>query len=824
MSYVANQYNYATPLSSIVDLTGEPVPALDKKYFSLSDNILDGSYYPISGSVGLWGTSISDADGNLVEPLVLTVTEELEIRAFRLCGSVHNYPVAFTVKFYNGSTTLHTITETANTFAEYLNYLPSTLFVTSYEVTITKISKARSVARLYNLYNPIYLKRTTAVQLALAESASAGECVLKSKAITLQPTSIESRSSIVNTMHNATDSLLISTPSYSTPTNVHTKMKEPHRRVYGKVLITYTDPMLNSSTLVSTSDEAYNSDAQQVLNGAVETEANYFTLYDNDLTGDYVVIGEYNEVGWTSKALSGSNGKFAEAPRITVSFSARPIVGLRIRFNYLHGNLVENFVAVLTKSDGSTVEYSFSDNTSTDVLVTEDNVSEVVSVTVIVFKVSKPYSPASILEIPVTSTLLYKGYTDASDIMSIDLLEELTYEDDVEALGGVSANEITVTLNNSDKSFYFNSTRSLVAKQLKRNRKIVPWLGVEVIPGSIEWYELGTFWSYDWDVPVGGLTAKVIGFDTIGLLGNTDYTNHTVQVNKSLGALIEYVLDDAKKLLDFIEYRIDPALYSIIIPYAWFDATNHAAALRRISGCYPMHIYCDRKGTICAAPQKLHLEYFHDVWSGSTNVIGNPVYNSLYTALPNIVNVNVLHPVERYEDTLAQDIVELVVDGSYERVLNFTEPYLSDLSVTVDCDSSVNYTYEAYSWGISFTFTGRGVVRSIICGGTCVDTSHSDVVTKRDSESVRVNGSITRKIESDFIQTRQLADSIIDRLFSLSENDKYDVTVEYRGDIALSINDPIVLIDGIAPDNRYNIRRHRLTWNGALRGTADLNT
>ena len=44
MSYVANNYNYATPLSSVANLVSESNVVADKKYFSLYDNVLDGSY------------------------------------------------------------------------------------------------------------------------------------------------------------------------------------------------------------------------------------------------------------------------------------------------------------------------------------------------------------------------------------------------------------------------------------------------------------------------------------------------------------------------------------------------------------------------------------------------------------------------------------------------------------------------------------------------------------------------------------------------------------------------------------------------------------
>lgn len=236
-----------------------------------------------------------------------------------------------------------------------------------------------------------------------------------------------------------------------------------------------------------------------------------------------------------------------------------------------------------------------------------------------------------------------------------------------------------------------------------------------------------------------------------------------------------------------------------------------------------MHVYCDRDGTICAAPQKLKLDYYYDTWSDSTNVISKE-YSSLHTTLPNIVNVTVCIPQLVPDDTLVQDSLAFNVASVTNRTLNFSKPYLSDIVVTMDKDDTVDYTYSVYSWGIEFNFTGTGNVRAISCVGTTVDTSNTSTLTRRNDESVRTDGAVTRDVSADFIQTSELAALILDRIFNLSTLDKYDANVTYRGDIALSINDPIRLLGGIAPDNRYNIRRHQLTWDGALHGTADLNT
>lgn len=904
MSYSANQYNYATPLSSAASFNSDASAVTDRKYFTLANNTLDGSYVVASEDVGLWGTTAADANGNLSTPFVVTVTKSATIRTFRLVGSAYNYPVSFTVKFFNGSTLLRTITETNNTSAGYVYHMSAPLTVTYYEVSITKISSSNNVAQLFNTFDPASGNHTDAIRIKATEASTRAEQLsfkstdslyvtetdgtvsltvevtgvdtLQTKASendtilstikvsdiaatkTSEATSIRNTidvvtdrlivkqlngSHILNTIDVTKDSLrtkFIERESYvhntidvtrdrllaklfgeSTPTNIHTVMKAPSRRTYGKVEITYVDPMLDSAVIIDATSEAYNSSTDQLFDGIYASEYKYFTLYDNDLSGNYVVSNKYSQVGWVSAELSDANGVFEEPVGLSIDFYSRPIVSFRVVFDNSRDNLVKDFKLIFTKADGSTTEFAYVDNTSV-ILDAEVNIPDVVKVQLLISRIARPNAPVVVYSIPLLSNILYKGYDDESDIISIDLFEELSYEDDLEMLGGVSANEITVTLDNSNRDFFFNSG-SLVANQLKRNRKIVPWLGAEIIPGEIEWYTLGTFWSYKWDVPVNGLTATVVGFDTIGLLGNTPFTNHQTQVYKSIGFLLEYILEDAKEQLSFLEYNIDESLYDIVIPYAWFENTNHAAAMRKLSLCYPMHIYCDRQGRVCAAPQKLHLDYYYDIWSGTTNVIDTQ-YSSLYTASPNIINVTVHNPVVLQNEKIAENSTPFTVADMNSSMLNFTKPYLSDIIVDIDCDSTVNYTYEAYSWGIVINFTGSGTIRSILCTGSCVDTSASSVITRQDTERMRLDGAISRDVDSPFIQTISLVNTLLSRFFELLETDKYDATVEYRGDIALSINDPIVLQESIAPDNRYNIKRHQLSWNGALTGSADLNT
>lgn len=882
MSYSANQYNNATPLSSSTQLISGTTP-VDAKYFLLHDNTLDGSYLVVPPEVGLWGAELSDSGGNLPSAYVLTVEENTRINAILIVGSKYTYPVDFVVTLYNGNAVLETINVVGNTEIQRIIPLSDYMDVTRYTVSVTKISSANNVVRLYSISYPVRVVNSDTLLISSAEQSGLSEHTRRASQDTLRiKTNVSDN---VIKYKRSADTLRFRAYDTSNLINIHTVMKSPFRQIFGKVQITYTDPMLESETTIE-ADEAYNSNKNQVLEGTSNDNVLYFNLYSNDLSGNFVVSGENSPVGWTSADVSDGNGAFAVPQHISISMEPRPLVSLEINFDGRYGSIVDSFTVMLTSVNQEVHSYSYIGNVAQKFIFNEGAFTDIVGIDIAITKVSRPYSPAIILSIPLLSTVLYKGYEDVSEIMSIDLLEELTYQDDVEALGGMSANEVTIAVDNTNKDFLFSrlaeeprfytnkegylffegpddvdfsldagylyctypdnkydffiigdevvineigsanvvsAKRNIFSRQFKRNRKVEPFLGAEITPGNIEWYPLGTFWSYKWDAQLRSFATTVVAFDTLGLLNTTSYSKHHVQKNKSIGQLIEYVLNDAKEQLNFIEYYISSVLYDVVIPYAWFPHDSHAAALRKICECYPMHIYCDRKGRICAAPQKLHVDYAYDTWSDSTNVI-DKTYSSLYTTLPNIAVVHVHIPVEVANSNLVSDKQSFVVSDRTTRTLTFSMPYLSDISVSVDCDSTVSYTYEVYSWGAEFVFTGSGTVRAIECTGTGLDISNESIVSRQDDYSIKVDGAITRDIRSEFIQTESHATYLVDRLFSLSENDKYDVEVQYRGDIALTINDPVILVDGIAPDNRYNIKRHQLSWNGSLTGTANLNT
>ena len=501
MAYNANQYNYATPLSSVAGLINENNSVDDIKYFTLSDNLLDGSYRLISGDVGLWGATASSADGSLSEPYILTVTDTATINAFRLVGSQYCYPVAFTVKLYNGSTLLYTITESSNDSVEYVYALPRTLSITSYELTVTKVSAAGQAVRLHNIYYPAYVKRADSVKVKYVEASTVSFGLYFNRADTLLVHNEQSKvagSGVATVVHvqdtvslketskstgtmtisvddtvrakisekhyvrnviDITNDLLKSKQSASTHilntidktpdvlkhkvvedishvtnifdvihdrlrlnnileptlTNVHTRMKDLTRRIYGKVYITYTDPMLEIETSVESSMAAYNSSNVQAIDGMYHTEDLLFTLYNNDLSGDYLLMTPQSQVGWVSKEVSNDSCEFEEAPYLKINFSERPVTPLKIYFDGLHGSIAKDFTVEFVHTDGTSTIKTFVDNEADTVVANEDIIINVVSVIIRVTKTVHPNFPVAILEVPVLSTILYEGYKDHSD-------------------------------------------------------------------------------------------------------------------------------------------------------------------------------------------------------------------------------------------------------------------------------------------------------------------------------------------------------------------------------------------------------------------------
>jgi hypothetical protein len=661
------------------------------------------------------------------------------------------------------------------------------------------------------LYNDFY--RSADMTISINNSVS--KVTNKHKATDNATLRLNAARAKITNRFKRNNSIIVRLDGSSLPTNIHTVMKEATRTIYGKVLVTYMSPLVDEKLAITSNGIAYNSNVNQLYNASLDSSFIVTRLNNFKLDSSSYLMGDNTEVGWWSSFLSKTDGTFTTDPTLHMAFIPRLVMSLSIVSSAVHDIILVDYTVQVT-SNGVVLTYEVTANTNFDNLIASV-IPEVSAIDVIVHKINKANTPANIVEITTASTVTYEH----ENLISIDLLEELSYNDEVESLGGISANDVHINIDNTDKQFYFNNSESLIAKQLKKNRRIIPYLGAEVVPGQIEWHKLGTYWSYSWDVPVGNLYARVVAFDTLGLLKTFDFYKHQVYINYSLGTLIEFVLMDAKLTYTLLEWIIDSSLYSVIIPYAWFERNNHMAALEKIAQCYRLNIYCDRDGKIVAVP-RYAIGSSYDEWSDSTNII-NKSYPTLYTDVSNTINVYVTS-IQVTNGPVLNFTSIIPIDGEYELTLASSYPIISNVSVTIGKDAGVSYSYEKYSWGVVFKFTGLGNVNSIMVSADYVLAKKDSIATSSNKELVQMDGVKVLTIDSPFIQTFDHALSLADSILQDAAVDIYDADVEYRGDISLTVNDPIILNNGIAPTKNYFIKRHELLWDGSLNGRAKINT
>jgi len=139
---------------------------------------------------------------------------------------------------------------------------------------------------------------------------------------------------------------------------------------------------------------------------------------------------------------------------------------------------------------------------------------------------------------------------DSTRITSLKIVEELSIVSDT-----IASNELSVTLDNTDKAFSFlNYTNSdaIIAKRPSLRVEIAIQLNDE----SFEWKALGTFYLVEWQNDIGSMTVTLIARDNFDRLSEIPYTNfeyrplYDIAVDiLNLSGITSYYIDDSLKVL-----------------------------------------------------------------------------------------------------------------------------------------------------------------------------------------------------------------------------------------------------------------------------------
>ncbi len=277
------------------------------------------------------------------------------------------------------------------------------------------------------------------------------------------------------------------------------RTKTEKRHVVAKAVIDYTDPFIDQSIQILVNERANVSYPQQTADSVDQTTHKYACLDGTwDLTtGEYHLAPSANmlsqyQMGWWGAQFADQNGYFASPyPTLTVWHLSRPMRSLRVVGDTAREEWPVDFQIKLYDPDDTllyTETVTDNDQVSWSKAL-EPELLDVAKQELIITRWSLPGTCAKIVEFFTSIREVY----ETGDLVSIQLLEEREASQGSLPVGNISANEVTIVLNNEDKKFDVDNEQSPLKNLLKPNRRIQVWIGADI---EIRWEQLvGKTWG-----------------------------------------------------------------------------------------------------------------------------------------------------------------------------------------------------------------------------------------------------------------------------------------------------------------------------------------
>ncbi len=548
------------------------------------------------------------------------------------------------------------------------------------------------------------------------------------------------------------------------------------------------------------------------------------------------------QVGWWGEQLADKSGEFESPyPTLTVTHLPRSAHTLRLVGDSARGEYPVDFTIELYDEDDQLLhQETVTGNTDVQWAKQLDQpVPGVAKQVAIITRWSHAGRQVKIAEFFTSIQQTYEG----DGLIALQLIEERETSTGGIPVGSISSNELALQLVN-DGRFDPDNTDSPLHGLLIPNRRVRAWLGAKV-DGGIEWVPLGTFWTTEWETSSATPEALVRARDRLERLRNTDYRTSTVQQNVSAAQLIEAILLDAGLAATY--WVIEPELQNIVFPWAWFPVITHREALRLVAEAALAIVYCDRDGRIRIGASPVNLPPTEE---GPWYLQGGP-FPAEETVQPTSYGIGPDDYFEAQAPSRMNSLVNevLVFARPVEPDSGPVEVYRSTSPITVPAGQTLTVTVQYqqspvtgatasldsppsgvaivgaryYAWGaeVDIRNTGaRPVNVVLIVTGTRLLARPAEAVVATDPDSQARYGRLVYQFpDNHLVQTRSQAASIATTVLASAKDPRRDIGLEWRGNPALELGDPVTIITDMVRDRRseYVIVRQELDWAGYLR-------
>ena len=633
---------------------------------------------------------------------------------------------------------------------------------------------------------------------------------------------------------------------YAVSQQFHEQMRAARRRVLCRVAINYTGSETDESVQVQVSEGA-GAWPTQVTDGITAVPYPWASLDGSWILGAGYRLMPDNaddalmyQAGWWGRQLAGADGSFTEPyPTLTVTHQARTVQSLQLVGDSARGEWPVDFVIELYgPGDVLLHQEVVTSNTGIEWSTQlPEPVSGVVKQVAIIKRWSHPGRQAKIVEFFTSLSAVLEG----EDIIALQLVEERETAYAALPVGHVSSNEITVRLVNRGNMFDPDNEASPIRQWLIPNRRIRAWLGADV-NGQTEWVPLGMFWSTEWDSSTEAPEAVVRARDRLERLRTTTYRTSVVMPNATAAQVAQAILLDAGLASE--HWVIEPEMSDIVIPWAWFPPMSHRDALRLLAEVAMAVVYCDRDGRIRIGPLRLptpaeetHAWFVQGAAFPAEATITRDYYgigpdDYFRWAAParrNVANEVIVAtrimqpaaaPVEVYRSTSPITVPTgqtVTVTVQYQQ-----PPVMSAVASLDNPPSGVSITgARYYAWGAEVDIANVSGVEAqvtLVVTGTPFQTAVEEVVLRDTFSQQRLGRLVLEVSNNHLIQTRARALTIADAALLMARDTGRDIELEWRGNPALELGDPVIVVTDAARNRRshYLIVRQELEWAGYL--------
>lgn len=619
------------------------------------------------------------------------------------------------------------------------------------------------------------------------------------------------------------------------------------------VRIHWGNTLQDTGVTVAVNDGNYIDRKGQVRKALTASGGKFLITGESTVDGTFAVAPDADtgpQCGWFTGTTSDGSGNFGSARTLQIDHDSRPYTRIQVVGDSEYNEYPVDFTIDITHDGGT---YQIVETGNSDRIYTAD-FSILTGVTTILLSITKwsaVNTPVKIIDFSGD----FVEYFDSDDITGLNLLEEINTDTGNVPIGSVTANEIDLSLLNTEGRFSFGNTDSDYADVLISGRKIEVWLGFVLPSGTsdvtgdvtgyivltegsdkVGYMPYGVYWSKDWESNYRSSETTVTAFDIMGRLRQLDFLRSD-NYSDTVENIVDDILANAQLSLPELTWTVSSDTASDTLADVAIGVQNFQEVLKDIAEATLSYSYVDRTGVLIvgsrlgvttpvAPEQEITLSEYYDFTSTpkideliNAVRIGYTIYD-LAASGENIYTDSTVFEIPAGES-------ELKLFIKWEKAPVLVSSVLVTLSI-VTATGAMVLTSTAYANGADITVTGTAGDQFTVSatGRPYTLTEITEAVTE-DTESIAKYGRREFSLTGNqLITSAEQAEEMATALLSSYGDLRADGALSWPGNLMVAVGDTVEVTEfesaAVTTTDHFLIKRQNLTFNGALDSSMEL--